>query len=166
MEATAAATAGGRKRLPVAWKRDAPGSGPRVKRCLPRRSPSHGSDNFRDASRKLSDPCEGLRRGKHRFTRGPEPGASRFHATGNRFRPPAVAAAVASMRPATLAASCAAAAALAFAAITAVALEGRAVAVLHTRAANGEERRTRVWYVEQDGAIWIESATPDRPFYL
>jgi hypothetical protein len=56
--------------------------------------------------------------------------------------------------------------ALAFAATTLVALEGRGVAVLHTRSSSGEERRTRVWFVEDDGGLWIESATPDRPFYL
>jgi len=58
------------------------------------------------------------------------------------------------------------AAALAFAAVTIVALEGRAVAVLHTTTGSGEERRTRVWFVEEDGALLVESATPDRPFYL
>ena len=50
--------------------------------------------------------------------------------------------------------------------MTFFALEGRAVAVLHTSTVNGAERRTRVWYVEKDGALWIEAAAPDRPFYL
>ncbi|HXC53231.1 MAG TPA: nitroreductase/quinone reductase family protein [Candidatus Limnocylindrales bacterium] len=70
------------------------------------------------------------------------------------------------MRRAAVAASCIAVAAVAFAAVTLVALEGRAVAVLHTTSASGDERRTRVWFVENDGALLVESATPDRPFYL
>lgn len=53
-----------------------------------------------------------------------------------------------------------------FGAVTAVALEGRGVAVLRTTMPTGQERRTRVWVAEHDGALWIESATATRPFYL
>lgn len=54
----------------------------------------------------------------------------------------------------------------AFGAVTLVALEGRSVAVLRTSSAGGEDHRTRVWFAEHDGALWIESATDARPFYL
>ncbi len=70
------------------------------------------------------------------------------------------------MRRGAVAAALVAAAAVAFAAVTVVALEGRAVAVLHTTGGSGEERRTRVWFVEDHGALLVESATPNRPFYL
>jgi hypothetical protein len=53
-----------------------------------------------------------------------------------------------------------------FGAVTVVALEGRGVAVLRTIAPTGEERRTRVWVAEYEGALWVESATATRPFYL
>ncbi|HEY2774256.1 MAG TPA: hypothetical protein VGK20_09415 [Candidatus Binatia bacterium] len=49
-----------------------------------------------------------------------------------------------------------------FAAVTPVALEVRGVAVLHTTGSGGQERRTRVWYAEDDGAIWVEAATPSQ----
>ena len=58
-----------------------------------------------------------------------------------------------------------AAAALAFGAITLVALEGKDVAVLHTRDDAGHPRQTRVWVAESDGALWVEAATPEREFY-
>jgi hypothetical protein len=54
----------------------------------------------------------------------------------------------------------------AFAAVTVIALEGNEVAVLHTRDASGSVRETRVWLAEQDGALWVEAATPERPFYV
>lgn len=54
---------------------------------------------------------------------------------------------------------------LAFAATTLVALEGKDVAVLHTRDDTGGARRTRVWVAEKDGALWVEAATPERGFY-
>jgi hypothetical protein len=38
--------------------------------------------------------------------------------------------------------------------------------VLETSAPGGPTRLTHVWFAEADGAIWIESATPERPFYL
>jgi hypothetical protein len=53
-----------------------------------------------------------------------------------------------------------------FGAVTLVALEGRSVAVLQTSSAGGDDHRTRVWFAEHDGALWIESATDSRPFYL
>lgn len=53
---------------------------------------------------------------------------------------------------------------LAFAAVTLVALEGREVVVLRTRAADGSERATRTWIADADGAAWIEAANPERPF--
>lgn len=55
--------------------------------------------------------------------------------------------------------------AVAFAAVTLYALEGRDVVVLHTRAADGTVRQTRTWVADADGAVWIEAAFPERPFY-
>jgi hypothetical protein len=55
--------------------------------------------------------------------------------------------------------------ALGFGLVTWVALERDGVAVLGTRAADGSVRETRVWAVEQDGALWVEAATPERPWY-
>lgn len=55
--------------------------------------------------------------------------------------------------------------AVAFGATTILALEGRDVAVLHTRDDAGNPRRTRVWVAESDGALWVEAATPEREFY-
>lgn len=55
--------------------------------------------------------------------------------------------------------------AVAFGATTLVALEGKDVAVLHTRDDTGGARRTRVWVAESDGALWVEAATPERGFY-
>jgi hypothetical protein len=52
--------------------------------------------------------------------------------------------------------------ALVFGAVTWVALEASGVAVLETRAPDGGTRRTRVWFAEHDGAIWLEAATPER----
>ncbi|HYC54452.1 MAG TPA: nitroreductase/quinone reductase family protein [Candidatus Binatia bacterium] len=54
----------------------------------------------------------------------------------------------------------------ALAALTVVALEGKDVAVLHTRDSDGIARATRVWIVEEDGAWWVEAAIADRPFYV
>lgn len=56
--------------------------------------------------------------------------------------------------------------AVAFGAGTVVALEGNAIAVLQTMQADGSARRTRVWFAEDDGALWVEAATASRPFYL
>lgn len=53
----------------------------------------------------------------------------------------------------------------AFGAITLYALEGNEVAVLRTRDSAGALRETRVWLAADDGALWVEAATPERPFY-
>lgn len=55
--------------------------------------------------------------------------------------------------------------ALGFAAITLYALEGHEVVVLRTRAADGSPRDTRTWVADADGAVWIEAAFADRPFF-
>jgi hypothetical protein len=55
--------------------------------------------------------------------------------------------------------------ALAFAAITLYALEGREVVVLRTRAADGAVRETRTWVADDAGAAWIEAAFAERPFF-
>ena len=53
---------------------------------------------------------------------------------------------------------------LAFAIATLIALEGREVVVLHTRAADGREHATRTWIADADGVAWIEAANPERLF--
>ncbi len=53
---------------------------------------------------------------------------------------------------------------VAFGLVTWVALEGREVVVLHTRAADGRAHATRTWVADGDGATWIEAANPERPF--
>jgi hypothetical protein len=55
---------------------------------------------------------------------------------------------------------------IALAGVTWAALEASDVAVLHTRAADGEVRRTRVWFAEHDGALWLEAPTPQREWLL
>lgn len=55
--------------------------------------------------------------------------------------------------------------ALAFAATTLYALEGREVVVLRTKAADGSVRETRTWVADADGSAWIEAAFADRPFF-
>ncbi len=57
-----------------------------------------------------------------------------------------------------------AAAALIFGAVTMLALEGHEVVRLRTAAPDGTTRVTRTWIADADGASWIESATPERPF--
>jgi hypothetical protein len=52
-----------------------------------------------------------------------------------------------------------------FGLVTWAALEWDGVAVLLTRAPDGALRETRVWAVEGDGALWLEAATPERPWY-
>lgn len=52
-----------------------------------------------------------------------------------------------------------------FGLVTALALESGGVAVLETRAPNGTPRQTRVWVAEAEGALWLEAATPERPWY-
>ncbi len=54
--------------------------------------------------------------------------------------------------------------ALTFAAVTLLALEGREVVVLRTFDADGHVRQTRTWIADADGSVWIEAATPERPF--
>jgi hypothetical protein len=49
--------------------------------------------------------------------------------------------------------------------ITWFALEGRDVAVLRTIDLRGETRETRVWVASAEGALWLEAATPERPWY-
>lgn len=69
------------------------------------------------------------------------------------------------MSPGRRIAAAVAAAVVAFGAVTLLALEGGRVAVLETERPDGGTRRTRVWFAEHDGAVWIESATDERPFY-
>jgi hypothetical protein len=59
-----------------------------------------------------------------------------------------------------------AAALAAFAGVTLAALEGTEVVRLRTVAPDGTTRTTRTWVAEADGALWIEAATPERPFLL
>ncbi len=51
-----------------------------------------------------------------------------------------------------------------FVLVTLVALEGREVVVLRTFDERGTGRNTRTWVADDDGAVWIEAANPDRPF--
>jgi len=57
-------------------------------------------------------------------------------------------------------------AAVAFAAVTLVALEGREVVQLRTITPDGGVRTTRTWVADWDGAMWIEAANGQRPFLL
>ncbi len=68
------------------------------------------------------------------------------------------------MRRLRIAAASIASVAVAFAVVTWVALEGREVVVVHTRAADGRAHATRTWVADADGATWIEAANPERPF--
>jgi len=54
--------------------------------------------------------------------------------------------------------------ALAFGVVTLIALEGREVVVVRTRAGDGTEHTTRTWIADADAATWIEAANPERPF--
>jgi len=54
--------------------------------------------------------------------------------------------------------------ALAFGAVTWVALEGQEVVVVRTRGADGRAHATRTWVADADGGTWIEAANPERPF--
>lgn len=65
-------------------------------------------------------------------------------------------------RPLKLAAASLVALLLLAGGVTWAALEASGVAVLETRDADGARRRTRVWFAEHDGAIWLEAATPAR----
>lgn len=55
-------------------------------------------------------------------------------------------------------------AALAFGAVTWIALEGREVVVVRTRDGDGTPHSTRTWVADAGGATWIEAANPERPF--
>ena len=57
-------------------------------------------------------------------------------------------------------------AAVAFATVTLVALEGREVVRLRTVTPDGGVHSTRTWVADSDGAIWIEAANGERPFLL
>ena len=57
-------------------------------------------------------------------------------------------------------------AAVAFGAITLVALEGREVVVVETTDASGMPRRTRTWIADDAGAALVEAANPERPFLV
>ncbi len=50
--------------------------------------------------------------------------------------------------------------------ITWAALESQDVAVLRTRGVASNLRSTRVWFARSLGTLWLESATPQRPWYL
>ena len=50
--------------------------------------------------------------------------------------------------------------------ITWAALESQDVAALRTRGVAAKLRSTRVWFARFQGALWLESATPQRPWYL
>jgi hypothetical protein len=58
-----------------------------------------------------------------------------------------------------------AAAILAFVVITGWALESGGVAVLETRQSDGTARQTHVWFVVQNGELWIEAGTPDNSWF-
>jgi hypothetical protein len=45
-------------------------------------------------------------------------------------------------------------------------LESGGVAVLRTDRPDGLRRETRVWFARYEGALWLESATPERAWYL
>lgn len=53
-----------------------------------------------------------------------------------------------------------------FSAITLLALEGGEVVQLRTIGPDGAVRSTRTWIADADRAMWVEAATPDRPFLL
>jgi ribosomal protein L3 len=59
-----------------------------------------------------------------------------------------------------------AAAVVAFAAVTLVALEGREVVQVRTVTPEGGVRSTRTWVADADGAMWVEAANVQRPFLL
>ena len=46
------------------------------------------------------------------------------------------------------------------------ALEGRDVAILRTTATDGTARETHVWVAEENGALFLEAATPERAWLL
>ncbi len=52
------------------------------------------------------------------------------------------------------------------AAITFVALESGDVAVLETRRSDGTLRDTHVWFIEEDGVLWLEAGSPENGWYV
>ena len=48
--------------------------------------------------------------------------------------------------------------------ITIFAAESGEVVLLRTQGGDGQLRETRVWIIQSEGELWIEAATPDRPF--
>jgi hypothetical protein len=56
-------------------------------------------------------------------------------------------------------------AALAFAAVTLYALEGREIVVVRTRAPDGSARETRTWVADDGNGVLIEAAFEARPFF-
>jgi hypothetical protein len=54
--------------------------------------------------------------------------------------------------------------AVAFGVTTVIALEGQEVVVVRTIDERGQVHDTRTWVAEDAQAIWIEAATPARPF--
>jgi hypothetical protein len=56
-------------------------------------------------------------------------------------------------------------AAVLFAGVTWLALEGNEVAVLRTRTPEGGFEETRVWVADANGDAFIEAATPERAWY-
>jgi hypothetical protein len=57
-------------------------------------------------------------------------------------------------------------AALVFAAVTFVALESSDVAIVETLRADGTTRATHVWFIEEDGVVWLEAGTPENGWYV
>jgi hypothetical protein len=57
------------------------------------------------------------------------------------------------------------AAALGFVALTWLALESGGVAIVETRAPDGATRATHVWFVERDGALWLEAGSPGNGWF-
>lgn len=55
--------------------------------------------------------------------------------------------------------------AAAFAGITWLALEQSGVAVIVTHARDGDARKTHVWSVEHDGALWLEAGSPTNAWF-
>ena len=51
-----------------------------------------------------------------------------------------------------------------FGVVTLIALEGQEVVLVRTVDARGAVHDTRTWIAEDGEGIWIEAATPDRPF--
>jgi hypothetical protein len=56
------------------------------------------------------------------------------------------------------------AAAAVFGVITLIALEGQEVVIVRTQDEHGRTHETRTWIAEDAGAVWIEAASPARPF--